>query len=207
MKNPTVFLFALCITGAFAAGPIGNYQNTPPYVPGGAAATLTSGTQVTVCTGNCQLATDSKRAQMSVVKSYLKTANGDTVLTFRDSSTDFADSTRHGLITLVKTGYTVCIKFGSGFTGTSNATSFVFGALPSFAWPLATATVSMGGVVTDSSVANRPADLQISTVGVPTARRGNLGILATTGLMSATFLGSGTKAIDAGAGGCWIAGL
>ncbi len=200
MKNLIAFIL-VSITGIALAGtPIGNYQNTPPYVVGGAATTLTAGTQVLVCTGNCVNATDSKRAQMSVVTGYLNTLNGDTTFSFVDSCTTFADSTRHGRVYVTKRGYAVCGYFGSGFTGTSNAATFVFGAFPTIIRPTVAQIVPMGGVFTDSAVTGRPGHMSLGTNGVPTMSR----LHYDNGVYSSVFLGSSTKAIDAGATFCYV---
>ncbi len=195
MKTVFIFLFALTVT-AFSAGPIGNYQNTPPYVPGGATTTLTAGTQLTVCTGNCQLSTDSHRAQLSVVTSYLNTLHGDTSGGFFDTAGTGFTATVRDSISWSKTGYNVCATFVSGATGTSNGTGFTFGAWPTVIRPAGVKIFSVPAI-TNASVA-KDGKISLATTGVPT-----LSWTDTAGVQSATFTASGTKAIAAGTTVCY----
>lgn len=135
------------------------------------------------------------------LRSWMNTGNFDTTFRFADTIATGFTASQVDTVRFTKHGYLVCWRTTAGFSGTSNTTSLALAAFPSLVRPTQTLTVPLGGVVTDSGLANRIGDFQIATTGVVTIRRQTIG---TPWAMSATFLGSSTKGIAAGAGGCYL---
>ena len=201
-KFLTIVSFFVLSAGLLMADPIQNYQNTPPFNPGGKTTALSSTDQSNICTGFCTKSSDLKSTTMDAQYHYMKTAFVDTSFSFVDTVSSFT-AAQVDTIRVIRHGWEVCWRTVAGYSGTSNGTTFVLQAFPTSIRPILTLTVPTGGVMTDSTVANRNGDFQIASTGVVTFRRANLGTTATTGVMSAVFLGSGTKAIAGGAGGCY----